>query len=364
LLNQKEIVRYSRHFPVIGLEGQKKLKQASVLCVGAGGLAAGALPALIAAGIGKLGVVDGDIVELSNLQRQIIFRESQLGMNKAEAVKAQLQELNSTVEIEIHSYFLDADNAQNLLASFDIIIDATDNFTARYLLNTVTRQLKKPLVSASIFQFDAQLSVFNYRNGPCYECLYPAPPPEGVIPSCVTGGVLGVLPSVVGGLQATEVIKLIVSVGEVLSGKLLTLDLSSSQFSVFPIQKAATCCETHCAEKNSRIDINEEEPMIQEMTVEKLASVMTESNYFIVDVREGFEREICSIGGLHVPLGELPQRVSEVPADKTVVVYCRSGVRSLKGAAVLQDAGCSDVLSLAGGIMAWREKIDPSMMAY
>lgn len=361
-LSSDEMMRYSRHFPIIGVEGQKKIKNARVLCVGAGGLGCPALQYLAAMGVGDLAIMDGDQVELSNLQRQILFTEQDIGYPKAQVVSKRLQAMNHHIHIEVYTEFLSKKN-QHIIQNYDMVLDATDNYEARYLLNSVCRDLKKPLISASIYQYDAQISVFNYLDGPCYQCLYPSPPPKEHTPNCNMGGVLGVLPGTAGTLQATEVIKIILGAKDVLSGKLLCFNLLSMRFTQFNIQKQ------HCA--NHPLVIFESES-IKAYDAKKSISALTLSEWLasnaadiqLIDVREPYEREICHIGGELMPLSQLKSLLPHVNKAKPVVIYCRSGVRSLQALHIFLDAGFENVCHLDGGILNWQATIDPHMVRY
>jgi adenylyltransferase/sulfurtransferase len=361
-LSKDEIARYSRHFPVIGLDGQETLKAARVLCIGAGGLGCPVLQYLAAAGVGTLGVVDGDAVELSNLQRQVLFRESDVGQNKAETIVSHLQALNSQIEFNSYPRFLDREAACALFPEFDLIIDATDNYKARFLINEVSRDLKKPLVSASIYQFDAQVSVFNYQDGPCYQCLYPEPPPAELTPNCAVGGVLGVLPGVIGTLQATEVIKVLLNKGTVLSGTLLSLDLLSMRFNQFKITKQD--CKSHPLVSFEE-QANSKPLSYQSMYVEELRALRESGKPFcLLDVREPYEREISHMGGEHIPLGLLEEELARLNSDELIVVHCKSGVRSASACKTLLLAGFKQVYNLEGGILAWIDEVEPELTKY
>lgn len=340
--------RYSRHFPVIGEDGQEKLKQGKVLCVGAGGLASGILPYLVASGVGEIGIVDGDTIEISNLQRQVLFCEEQLGLGKAECAKASLERLNSDVKINAHPFFLDFDNANAIMLDYDLVIDATDNFKVRYILNEVAKQLGKPLISASIYQFEAQISVFNYEGGPCYECLYPNPPAPGSIPNCSQAGVLGVLPGIIGGIQASEAIKVLLKKGQVLSGALLYIDLLTNHFYQLSLEKSTDCDKLH-GKLGGILST------IKTYSVEQLHALLNEQadELVLIDVRELAERAEDHIGGLHNPISEFD--LDKIPKNKALVIYCRSGMRSRSVAEYLVQQGFPDVANLEGGIIAWRK---------
>jgi adenylyltransferase/sulfurtransferase len=358
--NQSELLRYERHFPVIGIDGQQRLKQAKVLCVGAGGLGCPALQYLAAAGVGTLGVMDADTIELSNLQRQILFYEKDVGRNKAEVVAERLQALNSQITVHAYPEFLTSANASQLIKNYDVVLDATDNYQARYLLNTVCRDLKKPLISASIYQFDAQLSVFNYKDGPCYQCLYPEPPPAALTPNCAIGGVLGVLPGVAGTIQATEALKVILDLGETLSGTLLSLDLLTMRFNQFEIEKQD--CAYH---PMVSFDVKETST-ITSINALQLSELLAngEQSIQLIDVREAYERSICNIGGEHVPLSLFESNIERFSKDKMTVIYCKSGGRSAKACQTLMNAGFSQIATLEKGILGWIDSVDPGLMKY
>ena len=322
-LEQDEVLRYSRHLPVIGVEGQVKLKNAKVLCIGGGGLGCPALQYLAASGVGTLGVMDADTIELSNLQRQILFREQDIGRNKALVIGEQLAGLNSKTKWTIYQQFLSAENAHNIVADYDVILDASDNYSTRYLLNSVCRTLKKPLVSASIFQFEAQLSVFNHQDGPCYQCLYPAPPPADLSPNCSLSGVLGVLPGVAGCLQAMETIKVLLGYEGILSGTLLSMDLLTMQFKRFSIIKQQ--CSQHPLIEKLAVNPCQSAFNSSEITAQDLAQLMRTDSELIqlLDVRESFERTICHIGGEHLPLTSfsIEAALHALNQEKQIIVY-------------------------------------------
>lgn len=346
-LQSAEITRYSRHLPLIGLEGQLKLKQAKVLCVGAGGLGCPALQYLAACGVGTLGIIDGDVVELSNLQRQILFTELDVGKKKAEVAKTRLQSMNQHIQIEAIHEFLTKKDAK-LIQHYDVILDATDNYKARYELNHLCRSEKKPLVSASLYQYEAQLSVFNHLDGPCYQCLYPEPPPPKASPNCALAGVLGVLPGVAGALQATEAIKIILGLPSSLSGQLLCIDLLTLHFNQFQIQKKK--CSEH-----PQVTFKPSEQSFG-ISPKELQHVLKINGDFIqlIDVREQAEREDFHIGGVHIPLATLKGEIHRFDQQKPIIIYCKAGVRSLQALHLFLEAGFSDVRQLEGGILAWR----------
>ncbi|MCX7114325.1 MAG: ThiF family adenylyltransferase [Gammaproteobacteria bacterium] len=355
MLDQSELHRYDRHFPVIGLEGQRLLKHAKILCVGAGGLGSPALQYLAAAGIGTLGIMDADQIELSNLQRQILFHEQDVGRYKAEVIAERLSALNHHVSVQVYVEFLSMANAQDRIEAYDVVLDATDNYQARYLLNEVCRMLKKPLISASIYQFDAQISVFNYKNGPCYQCLYPEPPPATLTPNCAVGGVLGVLPGVAGTLQANEAIKVILGLGQVLSGTLLSLDLLTLRFNQFEIVKQDclnhpvvtfdASCASSCSSQSSGFET---------IRVAELKQMLARNEKIqLIDVRESYEREIAHMGGEHIPLGLFEAHIEKLDRVIPIVVYCKSGGRSAKACQMLVDAGFKHLSNLEGGMLEW-----------
>ena len=340
--------RYSRHLPVIGQQGQELLLASKVLCVGAGGLASGILPFLAASGVGEIGIVDGDKIELSNLQRQVLFQENQIALNKAVCAGQYIAKLNSQIKLTIIQEFLNLNNSEQLIQDYDLVIDATDNFRARYLLNDETKKLNKPLVSASIYQFEAQVSVFNYHNGPCYECLYPHLPTPGSVPNCSQAGVLGVLPGIVGGVQASEAIKILLNKGEVLSGKLLYIDLLTNQFSQLDLVKSQ-----HCDQQHGKLGALLSG--VKSYSVEEVKKLLNENQHDIalIDVRELSEREIDHIGGLHNPLSQFDTGL--LPKNKELIIYCHLGVRSRSVAEYLVQLGYQDIANLEGGIAAWRK---------
>ncbi len=376
--NQEELIRYSRHFtlPQIGLIGQKKLKSARVLCIGAGGLGSPLLLYLTAAGIGTLGIVDDDLIDLSNLQRQVLYSSNQLNTGKVRSAKARLEALNPHVNIVLHETRLTKDNALEIINQYDIVADGTDNFATRYLVNDACFHLKKPNVYASIFQFEGRCSVFTANDGPCYRCLYDAPPPAGLVPNCAEGGVLGVLPGIMGTLQATEVIKLILGIGSPLIGRLLMFDALAMCFNEFAATKNPQCrlCIHHqsfdslpnyetetCSYSNQKVN----QDIIKNITVQDLQNLRLEgADFQLLDVREPYEYEICNLGGSLIPLSELSNRLNEIDKSKPVIVHCKVGGRSMQAAKLLQNAGFHSVANLTGGILAWAKEIDPSMLQY
>lgn len=374
-----EFQRYSRHFilPEVGLAGQKKLKAASVLLIGAGGLGSPLAMYLAAAGVGRLGLVDFDVVEASNLQRQVIHSTQNIGKPKLESAKDFIRGVNPHVEVEAFATRFTSENAMTIAANYDIVIDGTDNFPTRYLVNDVCVLLNKPNVYGSIFRFDGQASVFWAERGPCYRCLYPEPPPPGLVPSCAEGGVLGVLPGIIGTIQANEAIKLILQIGEPLIGRLLLFDALALRFREMKLRKDPSCpiCGEHrtihelidyeafCGMPKAEERSHEGE--VPEITAAELAQTLARENIFLLDVREPHEVEIGAIaGGILIPLGQLPARMAEVDLLKPIVVYCRTGVRSAKAVTMLQQAGFKNARNLHGGIHAWADAVDATIPKY
>ncbi len=378
-LTNDEILRYSRHLimPEVGMEGQQKLKAARVLCIGAGGLGSPLALYLAAAGVGTLGIVDFDVVDFTNLQRQIIHSTADVGRKKLDSAAEKLKAINPFHQrAQIRDAACRAKTRSNCFSDFDIVADGTDNFPTRYLVNDACVLTGKPNVYGSIFRFEGQASVFATEEGPCYRCLYPEPPPPGLVPSCAEGGVLGILPGLVGVMQATEVIKLILGQGEPLIGRLLLIDALGMKFRELKLRKNPDCpaCGTHPT-ITKLIDYNEfcgirgeEKPVetgVPEMQVEELKRRLDAGeNLFVLDVREPHEYQICNIGGHLIPLGDLPKRVNELDSSREIVAHCRSGVRSAKAVGFLQQAGFKKVHNLAGGILAWADRVDPKMPKY
>jgi len=379
-LGKDEVLRYSRHLimPEVGMEGQLKLKQAKVLCIGAGGLGSPLALYMAAAGVGKLGMVDFDVVDYTNLQRQILHGTSDVGRSKLDSAAATLEEINPNVEVVRHETRLTSANALELFADYDIIADGTDNFATRYLVNDACVLSGKPNVYGSIFRFEGQASVFATREGPCYRCLYPEPPPPGLVPSCAEGGVLGVLPGIVGAIQALETIKLIIGRGEPLIGRLLLFDALGLKFRELKLRKNPECpaCGLHPT-IDHLIDYDEfcgirgqEEAntvsQIPEVTPVELKQMMDEGRDFrLVDVREPHEYDICSIpGSVLIPLGDVPARMNELDSAQQIVVHCRSGARSARAVEFLRKAGFARIHNLKGGILAWSDQVDPSVPKY
>jgi len=363
------------------MEGQLKLKAARALCVGAGGLGSPVSLYLAAAGVGVIGIVDFDEVDYSNLQRQIIHGTSDVGRSKLDSAKARLNELNPEIEIITHEMALSSRNALGLFADYDLVIDGTDNFPTRYLVNDACVLQGKPNIYGSIFRFEGQASVFATKNGPCYRCLYPEPPPPGLVPSCAEGGVLGILPGVVGTLQATEAIKVILGVGEPLIGRFLIFDALRMRFRELKLQRDPDCpvCGEHPTvtelidyEQFCGVTTTAASPsgaMVEaehEVTVEELKDRLErKESFLLLDVREPQEFEICRIpGSLLIPLGDLPSRLSELEGRDDMIVHCKSGVRSGKAVRLLHEAGYGKARNLRGGIIAWIDRIDPKLPKY
>ena len=377
-LSNEEILRYSRHLimPEVGMEGQQKLKAARVLCIGAGGLGSPLALYLAAAGVGTLGMVDFDVVDLTNLQRQIIHTEADVGRLKLDSAEEKVKAINPLVDVRKFETRLTSANALDIFKDFDIIADGTDNFPTRYLVNDACVLTGKPNVYASIFRFEGQASVFATEEGPCYRCLYPEPPPPGRVPSCAEGGVLGILPGLLGIIQATEVLKLILGSGEPLIGRLLLVDALAMKFRELRLRKDKNC--PVCGENptiHELIDYNEfcgirgeEKPLntgVPEIQPEELKRRLDAGDdIFVLDVREPHEYQICNLGGYLIPLGDLPKRVNELDTSREIVAHCKSGVRSAKAIDFLQKAGFRRVKNLAGGILRWSEKVDPTVPKY
>jgi sulfur-carrier protein adenylyltransferase/sulfurtransferase len=380
-LTTDDLSRYSRHLilPEVGMEGQRKLKAARVLCVGTGGLGSPLALYLAAAGIGTLGLVDFDVVDASNLQRQIIHSTKDIGRKKLDSAAEKLTALNPALNVIKHETMLSSANALEILKDYDIVADGTDNFPTRYLVNDASVLLKKPNAYASIFRFEGQASVFGMEEGPCYRCLYPEPPPPGLVPSCAEGGVLGILPGLLGVIQATEVIKLILGKGSPLIGRLLLVDALGMRFRELKLRKNPEC--PVCGENptvKELIDYDQFCGILPESKEEKtvkngIPQISVKElkrrrdagqSVFLLDVREPYEYQIAQIGGTLIPQNDVPQRLNEIPRDREIVVHCRSGARSQKIAEFLRQSGYSQVVNLAGGILAWSDEIDPKVQKY
>jgi adenylyltransferase/sulfurtransferase len=378
VLSREEVMRYSRHLllPEVGMRGQERLKKGSVLLVGAGGLGSPAALYLAAAGVGRIGLVDFDLVDESNLQRQILHDTRWIGKPKLDSAADRLRALNPQVEVVLFPERLSAENALSILGGFDVVLDGTDNFATRYLTNDAGFLLGKPNVYGSIFRFEGQVSVFWPGKGPCYRCLYPQPPPAGLVPSCAEGGVLGVLPGVIGSLQATEAIKILLGIGRSLAGRLVLYDALDLSFRELTLRRDPAC--PLCGENptiTGLIDYDEfcglgrgEEsaPEGSEVSVAVLKEWLDRGeNVRVLDVREPHEAEICSIAGARlIPLASLPERLHEIDQVATIVVHCRTGTRSPRAVRLLRQAGLSRTYNLKGGILAWARDVDPSLATY
>jgi len=377
-LSKDEILRYSRHLimPEVGMDGQLKLKQARVLMIGTGGLGAPLGLYLAAAGVGHLGLVDFDKVDFTNLQRQVTFGTGDVGRRKVEAAQERLSNLNPAIEIRVFETMLTSANALELFRDYDIIVDGTDNFPTRYLVNDACVLSGKINVYGSIFRFEGQATIFGAPGGPCYRCLYPEPPPPGLVPSCAEGGVLGVLPGIVGSIQAMETIKLILGAGEPLVGRLLLFDALMMKFRELKLRKNPDC--PMCGEKRTITKLMDYQEFcgirgeeaastvsVPEITPNELKARLDRGDdLYILDVREPHEYQICQIGGHLIPLGDLPRRVSELDSSREIVAHCRSGKRSADAVAFLRQAGFKKIWNLKGGILAWSDEVDPRVPKY
>ncbi len=380
-LSREEIKRYSRHLimPEVGMEGQKKLKNASVLLVGTGGLGSPAALYLAAAGVGRIGLLDYDVVDASNLQRQVIHGQSTIGKKKVESAKARLADINPFVQVDLHDTLLSSDNALDLFRPYDIVADGTDNFPTRYLVNDACALLGKPNVYASIFRFEGQLAVFDAKRGPCYRCLYAEPPPPGLVPSCAEGGVLGILPGVVGILQATEVVKLILGTGESMIGRLLLFDALGMKFRELKLRKNPDCplCgkqptvtklidyQQFCGVPAHDHEVEQSAAGL-EITVGELSAKLEQgSTLRIIDVREPHEWEIAHLeGSTLIPLNDLPRRMNELDTADDIFFICKTGARSMRAVQFLKDAGFKKIKNVRGGINAWSREVDPEVPLY
>jgi adenylyltransferase/sulfurtransferase len=381
-LTVDEVRRYSRHLiiPDVRVEGQKRLKNARVLCVGAGGLGSPALMYLAAAGVGTLGIVDFDTVDESNLQRQIIHGQSDIGRSKAESAAASVREINPYVNVVVHNTALDRDNVKEIFNQYDLIVDGTDNFATRYMVNDAAVLLGKPYVWGSIYRFDGQASVFWAEHGPCYRCLYPEPPPPGMVPSCAEGGVLGVLCASVGSIQVTEALKLIIGTGEPLVGRLMVYDALEMTYRAIKVRKDPNCAL--CGENPTVTDLLEDYEdfcgaVSEEAAAAAAGSTITATelkewrdagkDFLLVDVREPAEYDIVRIpGSVLIPKGEIlsGEALSQLPQNRQVVLHCKTGVRSAEALAALKAAGFRDAVHVQGGVIAWAKQVDPSLPTY
>lgn len=378
-LKSEEVLRYSRHLimPEVGMEGQRRIKAARVLCVGTGGLGSPLALYLAAAGVGTLGIVDFDNVDSTNLQRQIIYTTHDVGRPKINSAAEKIQEINPFVNVRRFETRLTSANALEIIRDFDIVADGTDNFATRYLVNDACVLTGKPNVYASIFRFEGQASVFATKEGPCYRCIFPEPPPPGAVPSCAEGGVLGVLPGLLGIIQATEVLKLILGAGESLAGRLLLVDALTMRFREVKLRKDAECpvCGQHPTVRElvdydqfcgtGASDSSRHDSTVPEIQPEELKRRLESGeNIIVLDVREPAEYQICNLHGLLIPLGELPQRFHELNPECEIVAHCKTGGRSAKAVTFLRDQGFQRVTNLAGGILAWANRVDQAMPKY
>jgi molybdopterin/thiamine biosynthesis adenylyltransferase/rhodanese-related sulfurtransferase len=380
-LSVDEVKRYSRHLiiPEIGMTGQKRLKNARVLCVGAGGLGSPALLYLAAAGVGTLGIIDFDVVDESNLQRQIIHGQSDIGRPKAESARDSIREINPNVTVILHETALDNDNALDIFSQYDLIVDGTDNFATRYLVNDACVLLGKPYVWGSIYRFDGQASVFWAEYGPCYRCLYPEPPPPGMVPSCAEGGVLGVLCGSIGSIQVTEAIKLLTGVGESLAGRLMIYDALEMSYRTVRVRKDPEC--PICGKNPSITELIDYDAFCGAVSEDAQEAVSgstisatdlkgmldRDDNIFLIDVREPNEYEIVNIpGATLIPKDQFltGAALERLPQDKRIVLHCKSGARSAEALAIVKNAGFSDAVHVGGGVLAWVNQVDPSLPTY
>lgn len=380
-LSHEQILRYSRHLlmPEVGLQGQIKLKNSSALIIGTGGLGSPVALYLAAAGIGRIGLVDYDIVDSSNLQRQVIHGTSTVGKLKVESAKERLQDLNPDIQVDIYNEPYTSENAMRIAKDYDVIIDGTDNFPTRYLTNDVSVMLGKPNIYGSIFRFDGQVSVFHAKEGPCYRCLFPEPPPPGLVPSCAEGGVLGILPGTIGTLQATEALKVLLGIGEPLIGKLLLYNALDMTFDFVKLKKNPNCrvCgpnadikelidyEEFCGVPGHHADDTSAGAGWDISAQDLKERLEREPNLILLDVREPHELEIAAIqGAKNIPLGEVAQRMAELDSAEEMVVFCKRGSRSARAIEILSSAGFKKMKNLKGGINAWAEEVDTSLPLY
>jgi sulfur-carrier protein adenylyltransferase/sulfurtransferase len=380
VLSNEEVARYSRHLllPEVGMEGQLKLKKASIVLIGAGGLGAPLGLYLAAAGIGRIGIVDFDEVDVSNLQRQIIHGTSDLGRKKLDSAADKMQDINPHLKIDKYDVALNSENALEILRDYDIVIDGTDNFPTRYLVNDACVLLKKPNVYGSIFRFEGQATVFAYEDGPCYRCLYPEPPPPGLVPSCAEGGVLGILPGMIGIVQATEAVKIILGQGTTLKNRLLLYDALGMRFRELKLKRDPACpvCGDHptvtkLIDYQEFCGIHPPAAMPTPSSADVVDAVQLKEKlnrgdqFTLIDVREPHEFQICRIpGSTLIPLGQLPNRLSELDPNADIVVHCKSGARSQKAVDLLKQHGFKNARNMTGGILAWSDKVDPTVPKY
>ncbi len=387
-LDNEEITRYSRHLilPNVGMEGQRKLKGASVLCVGTGGLGSPLALYLAAAGVGRIGLVDFDVVDASNLQRQIIHGTAWVGKSKVESAKARIADLNPHVQVDVYEEPLNSENALEILAPYDVIVDGTDNFPTRYLVNDACVLLGKPNVYGSIFRFEGQASVFNHEDGPCYRCLYEEPPPPGLVPSCAEGGVLGILPGIIGVIQATEIVKIILGIGTTLSGRLMLYDALNMSFRELKLRKNPKCvicgdnptvtelidynqfCGVPSADEGARpTDVATDDEGFARLSVAEIKAKLDGGwEPFVLDVRKQHEADIVKLAFADalIPHEEVGAHLDRIPKDRDILVHCKMGGRSAKAAKVLADAGYGSVTNMEGGITGWAKEIDTNLPTY
>ena len=376
-LSPDEFIRYSRHLslPEVGVDGQKKIKSSKVLVIGAGGLGSPVSLYLAAAGVGTIGMVDFDVVDESNLQRQVLFGMDQIGRSKLQSAKEKLKNLNPYTNYILHETALSSENALDIIENYDIVVDGTDNFPTRYLVNDACVILGKPNVYGSIYRFDGQVSIFNFNNGPCYRCLYPSPPPPNLVPSCAEGGVLGVLPGIIGTMQANEALKLILGIGDLMVNRFLLFDALTFEFNELKINKNSECVV--CGDNPSitklidykqfcGMETENEKISFVELEVSKLKEKLNNgSSPIIIDVREDFELEISKIeGSLHIPMNQIPNRLDELNPDNDYVIMCRTGVRSAQICEFLSNQNFRSIANLSGGINEWAKTIDSSLPIY
>ncbi len=376
-LSSDEYAHYARHItlPDFGIEGQLRLKNSKVLCIGAGGLGCPSSMYLAAAGVGHIGIVDADVVEQSNLQRQIAHGMSDLGQSKVESLRKCLVNINPYIQVETFGEMLSNSNVMSLFKDYDLIIDGTDNFSTRYLINDACVLSKTPYIYASIFRFEGQVSVFGTENGPCYRCIFPEPPPPELVPNCAEGGVIGVLPGIAGCIQAAEAIKFLSNIGDPLIGKLLVFDSLPMEFRIFEIKKNPNC--VICGENPQQTTLidypafcgigsadNIEIPSVDIIELKEL--IDGGEDFYLLDVREGFEYEICNLNGVNITLNELPKNIELIRSEspRKILVHCKTGGRSAKAVKLLMDSGVENVHNLDGGILEWIEKIDPTLTKY
>jgi adenylyltransferase/sulfurtransferase len=380
-LSQEEVLRYSRHLmiPDVGLKGQRKLKAASVLVVGTGGLGSPVLLYLAAAGVGRIGVVDYDVVDVSNLQRQVIHSTQAVGQLKVESARQRMLELNPLIQVDVHNVLFTSANAMQIVQNYDVVVDATDNFPTRYLVNDVCVLAGKPDVYGSIFRFEGQVSIFDAQHGPCYRCLFPEPPPPGLVPTCAEGGVFGVLPGTIGSIQATEVIKLVTGAGTPLVGKLILYDALDVSFQTVKLRKNPHCkiCGpepevTHLIDYEEFCGLPAHDQGVDRLAAEweiepgeLAAKLKARQDICLVDVREAVEQQVSVLPGARlIPYGEIGSRVNELDRSQEIVLFCRTGTRSARALQILLGAGFRKVKNLHGGINAWAEQVEPGMYRY